>query len=281
MAPSKRSSWVIQQATHESNSCFTSAKVKMATTNNFSPHLQEYTTHFNIVLSIQTHVSQRPQNQNPWPCRSKTSHSVPRAALWQLNSNIRMLKQKGWWRNTKTQEIRQHPVTSKPEILFFSNNKRRTNSALLSIQNPWLSQTQKDQWLQLNRPHILPTQWQETVLTITCWNTLQAPVFKTCNHSQKTFQIHKPFLILAWLKLMMLLNKQNRFSHPLPRKCHHPPQTQSDDHRDSPNPQHTFIITWLEFEMIHMIKVITEKSCSDQYFSYYFLKWSLLWFCFM
>ena len=174
-----------------------------------------------------------------------------------------------------------HPVTSKLEILFFSNNKRRTNSALLSIQNPWLSQTQKDQWLQLNRPHILPTQWQETVLTITCWNTLQAPVFKTCNHSQKTFQIHKPFLILAWLKLMMLLNKQNRFSHPLPRKCHHPPQTQSDDHRDSPNPQHTFIITWLEYEMIHMIKVITEKSCSDQYFSYYFLKWSLLWFCFM
>ena len=44
------------KATNESSSCCTSAKVKMATTNNFSPHLQEYTTHFNIVHSIQTHV---------------------------------------------------------------------------------------------------------------------------------------------------------------------------------------------------------------------------------
>ena len=38
------------------------------------------------------------------------------------------------------------------------------------------------------------------------------------------------------LLMMMLLIKQNRFSNPLPRKHHHPPQTQSEDHPSSQTP---------------------------------------------
>ena len=104
MAPSQRSRWVIQQVSHESNSCCTSAIAKLATgTNNFSPHSQEYTTHFNIVHSIQTHVWQRPKNQNPWPCRSKTSHSVPRAVLWQHSTPT-----SGWWSKKEDEGIQRH-----------------------------------------------------------------------------------------------------------------------------------------------------------------------------
>ena len=44
--------------------------------------------------------------------------------------------------------------------------------------------------LQLSQQHSLPTQRQETVPTITSWNALLAPVFKTCYHSQESFQIH-------------------------------------------------------------------------------------------
>ena len=70
-----------------------------------------------------------------------------------LNFNIRMMKLIERWKNIKTWEIMLHSVTSKQKILFFSNNKSRTSSALLSIQHPWMSQTQTDQWLQLNQPH--------------------------------------------------------------------------------------------------------------------------------
>ena len=60
--PQANAQAVIQQTTHKSNSHCTSAG-----SNNFSPHLQECTTHFNTVHSIQTHFDTDPKTEIPDP----------------------------------------------------------------------------------------------------------------------------------------------------------------------------------------------------------------------